>query len=61
VDAQNGIVAPPLLAMIMLIGNNRKNLKDRVNGRLSNLLGWITTIAMAIAAGALLISLTLGA
>jgi NRAMP (natural resistance-associated macrophage protein)-like metal ion transporter len=56
----NGIVAPPLLAMIMLIGNNRKVLKDKVNGRLSNLLGWITTIAMAIAAAALLINLGFG-
>jgi Mn2+/Fe2+ NRAMP family transporter len=55
----NGIVAPPLLVMIMLIGNNRSIMKKKVNGRMSNTLGWITTIAMSIAAAALL--LTLGA
>lgn len=55
----NGIVAPPLLLMIMLIGNNRTIMKSKVNGRMSNTLGWITTIAMSIAAVALL--LTLGA
>ena len=55
----NGIVAPPLLVMIMLIGKNRSIMKSKVNGRVSNTLGWITTIAMGIAAVAL--SLTLGA
>jgi NRAMP (natural resistance-associated macrophage protein)-like metal ion transporter len=55
----NGIVAPPLLVMIMLIANNRSIMKSKVNGRVSNTLGWITTIAMSIAAVALL--LTLGA
>jgi NRAMP (natural resistance-associated macrophage protein)-like metal ion transporter len=55
----NGIVAPPLLVMIMLIGKNRSIMKSKVNGRVSNTLGWITTIAMSIAAMALL--LTLGA
>jgi len=45
--------------MIMLIGNNRSIMKSKVNGRVSNTLGWITTIAMSVAAVALL--LTLGA
>jgi hypothetical protein len=31
--------------MIMLIGNNRSIMKSKVNGRVSNTLGWITTIA----------------
>jgi NRAMP (natural resistance-associated macrophage protein)-like metal ion transporter len=53
----NGMVAPPLLFMIMLIGNNPKIMKKRVNGPASNALGWITTLAMAIAASALLLSL----
>ncbi len=55
----NGIIAPPLLLIIMLIGNNRSIMKRKVNGRLSNTLGWITAISMTIAAVALL--LTLGA
>jgi NRAMP (natural resistance-associated macrophage protein)-like metal ion transporter len=50
----NGLVAPPLLWLIMLIGNNHKIMKGKVNGRVSNLLGWLTTIAMTGAAGALL-------
>ena len=52
----NGIVAPPLLFMIMLISNNQKIMKDKVNGPASNAMGWITTIGMSIAAVALLLS-----
>jgi Mn2+/Fe2+ NRAMP family transporter len=40
----NGIIAPPLLVIIMLIGANRKIMKSKVNSRMSNVLGWITTI-----------------
>jgi len=56
----NGIVAPPLLLIIMLVSNNQKIMKDRVNGPVSNAMGWITTISMAIAAVALLVSLGYG-
>jgi len=56
----NGIIAPPLLLMIMLIGNNRSIMKDKVNSRISNTLGWSTTAAMTIAAVALLLILGLG-
>ncbi len=53
----NGIVAPPLLLMIMLIANNRSIMKDKVNRRPSNILGWTATIAMTVAAVALLLNL----
>jgi NRAMP (natural resistance-associated macrophage protein)-like metal ion transporter len=56
----NGIVAPPLLFMIMLISNNRKIMQNKTNPRLVNILGWITTIAMGVAAAALLISMGMG-
>lgn len=56
----NGIVAPPLLVIIMLIGNNRTIMKHKVNGPVTNILGWITTIAMSIAAAALLLTLGTG-
>ena len=56
----NGMVAPPLLFMIMLISNNQKIMKDKVNGPASNVMGWITTIGMSIAAVALLLSLRSG-
>jgi NRAMP (natural resistance-associated macrophage protein)-like metal ion transporter len=55
----NGLVAPPLLCMIMLIGNNRQIMKDKINGRASNVLGWFTTIAMTGATAALLWSFQL--
>ncbi len=56
----NGVVAPPLLVMIMLIGNNHQAMKGSTNGRVSNVLGWTTTITMTLAAGALIVSSVLG-
>jgi Mn2+/Fe2+ NRAMP family transporter len=56
----NGIVAPLLLFMIMLISNNKKIMKNKTNGRLSNVLGWIVTTAMGAAAITLVISLIMG-
>jgi NRAMP (natural resistance-associated macrophage protein)-like metal ion transporter len=46
----NGFLAPPLLVVIMLVANNRKVMKDRVNGRWANILGWTTTVVMFAAA-----------
>lgn len=45
-----GLLAPPLLFLIMLITNNRKIMGDRVNGLWPNLLGWATTVATTAAA-----------
>lgn len=56
----NGLVAPPMLLLIMLIGNNRQIMGKRVNGRLSNTLGWLTTLLMTLAALALMASFVLG-
>jgi Mn2+/Fe2+ NRAMP family transporter len=46
----NGFLAPPLLAVIMLIANNRRVMGDRVNSRWANILGWATTVVMFAAA-----------
>jgi NRAMP (natural resistance-associated macrophage protein)-like metal ion transporter len=46
----NGVLAPPLLVIIMLVSNNRKVMGQRVNGRLTNFIGWATTAVMAAAA-----------
>lgn len=46
----NGIVAVPLLIVIMQISANRTIMGEYVNGRLSNFLGWLTTTVMAGAA-----------
>jgi len=52
----NGLLAPPLLIVIMLIANNRKVMKGRVNGRWANTLGWTTTLVMFAAAVALVLT-----
>ncbi len=46
----NGVVAAPLILLIMLIGNNRRILGPYVNGKLVNLVGWTTFAAMGLAA-----------
>lgn len=49
----NGIIAPPLLFFIMKIANNRKIMKEHVNSKISNWLGWIATVLMSLVAVAL--------
>lgn len=48
----NGFLTPPMLVLIMLISNNRNVVGDRTNGRLLNVVGWLTTgITTAAAVG----------
>ena len=42
----NGIVAVPILISIMKIANDRKILGNRINGKASNIIGWITVLIM---------------
>jgi Mn2+/Fe2+ NRAMP family transporter len=56
----NGLVAPPLLWIILLLGNNRTIMQENSNGRVSNILGWVTTLAMTLAAVALLVTFSAG-
>jgi NRAMP (natural resistance-associated macrophage protein)-like metal ion transporter len=44
----NGIVAVPIFIAVMKIANDRKILKDKVNGKVSNIVGCITIIIMTI-------------
>lgn len=53
----NGVVAPPVMAIIMLVVNNREIMGDRVNNHWTNLLGWAATLLMAAAAIALFATL----
>jgi len=46
----NGFLAPPLLIVIMLIANNKKVMRNQINGRWMNILGWATTLLMFAAA-----------
>ena len=52
----NGLIAPPLLLIILHVANNQGLMGERKNGWLLNLLGGITTLAMGAAAIALFIS-----
>ncbi len=49
----NGLVAPPLLALIMLIAGDRRIMGDRVNDHLTRTVGWLTVGLMGAAAVAL--------
>ncbi len=44
----NGITAVPILYTVMKIANDRKVLGDKVNGRLSNIIGWTTVVIMGV-------------
>ncbi|HZI69900.1 MAG TPA: divalent metal cation transporter, partial [Nitrososphaeraceae archaeon] len=46
----NGVTAVPILYIIMRIANDRNILQDKINGRISNIIGWITFMTMGISA-----------
>lgn len=52
----NGICAPPLLLLIMLIGNNKNIMGSHTNSKFSNILGLIIMFIMTAASIGLLIS-----
>jgi len=45
----NGLVAPPLMVIIMLVANNRKVMGERTNTPALNTLGWLATAIMTAA------------
>lgn len=53
----NGLAAPPLLFLILRIANNKKIMGTHTNGRVSNVLGWMTTLVMTGAGVALVITM----
>lgn len=56
----NGLCAPPLMVLILLIGNNKQIMGDYTNSRLVNVLGWLITGIMTVAGIALLVTLVRG-
>jgi NRAMP (natural resistance-associated macrophage protein)-like metal ion transporter len=52
----NGVVAPPMLALIALLARDRSVMGARRSGTLSNVLLWVTTGVMTSAALALLVT-----
>jgi Mn2+/Fe2+ NRAMP family transporter len=56
----NGLLAPALLVLVMLVSNDRKVMGERTNGRWLNTLGWLTTGLMGLAAVALIVTTIAG-
>ncbi len=52
----NGILAPPLLLLVMLVGNNQRIMEEHTNGFWLNLLGWTATAVMTAAAVAFFVT-----
>jgi Mn2+/Fe2+ NRAMP family transporter len=52
----NGVIAAPLLIIVMTLSNSRDLMGDYVNGKASNVLGWLTVALMAVASIALVAS-----
>ena len=53
----NGLVAPIVLVFILLISSNKKIMGEWVNGPWTKTIGWATTVLMAIAGVAAIVSL----
>ncbi len=58
--AVNGVLAPPLMAMITLVGNNRAIMGRHTNNRFANIMGWAIVAIMGVCALALIGSLIVG-
>ena len=52
----NGVIAPPLLLLIMLVSNNRRVMGPRINNRVTNFIGWAATAILFLAAGGMIIT-----
>ena len=55
----NGLIAPPLLVLILLIANRRDIMGRYVNSRFSNIMGWSATVIMTLAGLFLLTSIVI--
>lgn len=49
----NGVIAAPLLVVVLVISNDRKLMGTYVNGHWANILGWFTVVVMSVASIAL--------
>jgi Mn2+/Fe2+ NRAMP family transporter len=49
----NGVIAAPLLIVVLVVSNSRQLMGDYVNGHVANILGWLTFALMAVASIAL--------
>lgn len=58
--ALNGIVAPPLIVVLLLICNNKKIMGERTNGPISNFFSGLTVVLMGAAAAYLIYATAVG-
>ncbi len=56
----NGLAAPPLIVILLLVCNNRKIVGERCNGRWSNAFGILTALLMTAAAAFMIWALVAG-
>jgi NRAMP (natural resistance-associated macrophage protein)-like metal ion transporter len=52
----NGVLAPPLIFLVVLLTSNEKTMGPHVNPPLLRWMGWITCVVMAGAAGAMFVA-----
>ena len=53
----NGVLAPPLIALVVLLTSNKKVMGRRANSPILKWLGWATAVIMAAAAVAMFVTL----
>jgi Mn2+/Fe2+ NRAMP family transporter len=58
--ALNGLAAPPLMALVIMIANRKDIMGRFVNSRVSNVLGWAIVLIMTLAGAALILNLAMG-
>ncbi len=56
----NGLAAPPLMALVIIISNREDIMGQFVNSKTSNIIGWTITLIMALAGIALVVNLVVG-
>jgi Mn2+/Fe2+ NRAMP family transporter len=52
----NGVLAPPLVVLVVLLSSDPKVMGARVNSRTSKMLGWVCAAVMSIAAIAMIVA-----
>ena len=52
----NGVIAVPLLVLIVKTGNDKKILEGRTSGKKTNVIGWITVAVMGFAAAVMFLT-----
>lgn len=56
----NGLAAPPLMVLVIMIANRKDIMGQFVNSRGSNIVGWTITLIMALAGTVLIVNLATG-